>query len=97
MEGLRLYPAILPVVAALTLIQWVGVMAVSISTIFFDLAGGIFIVAGILSYAFGQEPMGMMWRMIGTGVFICLLPKIGEWVAAQVVYLNLLVKHWLMS
>jgi hypothetical protein len=72
-------------------------MAVSISTIFFDLAGGIFIVAGILSYAFGQEPMGMMWRMIGTGVFICLLPKIGEWVAAQVVYLNLLVKHWLMS
>jgi hypothetical protein len=62
-----------------------------------DTVFSFLLLAGILSYAFGQEPMGMMWRMIGTGVFICLLPKIGEWVASQVVYLNLLVKHWLMS
>lgn len=51
----------------------------------------------ILSYLMGHEPVQMMWRMIGTGAGLCLLPIIGEWIAVQVACLNLLVKTWLFS
>ena len=88
---------LLPVIILLTILQWICNLAVSISTLFFNLVGGIFIATGILSYAFGQEPVNIMWRMIMSGIIICVFPKIGEWIAVQIAYLNLLAKHWMMS
>ena len=88
---------LLPVIILLTILQWICNLAVSISTLFFSLVGGIFIATGILSYAFGQEPVNIMWRMIMSGIIICVFPKIGEWIAVQIAYLNLLAKHWMMS
>ena len=61
------------------------------------LAGGVFIITGILSYLMGHESVQMMWRMIGAGAGFCLFPVIGEWIAVQVAYLNLLVKAWMLS
>lgn len=88
---------ILPVIVCLTIIQWICTAAVSVVSILFELTGGVFIAAGILSYLMGHEPVQMMWRMIGTGAGLCLLPKIGEWIAVQITYLNLLAKTWLLS
>lgn len=88
---------ILPVILCLTVLQWISSLVVSLSTLLFDVIGGIFIVTGILSFAFGQEPTAMMWRMIAAGAGICLIPKIGEWIAVQIAYLNLLAKTWLIS
>ena len=88
---------ILPVIVCLTIIQWICTAAVSAVSILFELTGGVFIATGILSYLMGHEPVWMMWRMIATGAGLCLLPKIGEWVAVQVTYLNLLAKTWLLS
>ena len=58
---------ILPVIVCLTIIQWICTAAVSVVSILFELTGGVFIAAGILSYLMGHEPVQMMWRMIGTG------------------------------
>lgn len=88
---------LLPVIMILTILQWICTLAVSVSVLLFNLVGGIIIATGILSYAFGQEPVNMVWRMIVSGIFICFLPKIGEWIAVQIAYLNLLAKHWMMS
>ena len=88
---------ILPLFLCLTVIQWICTAAASMISVIFALAGGVFIITGILSYLMGNEPMQMMWRMIGTGAGLCLLPVIGEWIAVQVAYLNLLAKTWLIS
>ena len=88
---------LLPVILCLTVIQWICTAAVSVVSIIFELIGGVFIVFGVLSYLMGQEPVQVMWRMIGTGAGLCLLPIIGEWIAVQVSYLNLLAKAWLLS
>ena len=88
---------LLPMILCLTLIQWICTAAASMVSVLFALVGGVFIITGILSYLMGHEPVQMMWRMIGTGAGICLLPIIGEWIALQVAYLNLLAKTWLLS
>ena len=88
---------LLPVLLCLTLIQWICTAAASMVSVIFTLAGGVFIITGILSYLMGHEPLLVMWRMIGTGAGLCLLPIIGEWIAVQVSYLNLLAKAWLLS
>ena len=88
---------LLPVILCLTVIQWICTAAVSVVSILLELIGGVFIITGILSYLMGHEPVQMMWRMIGTGAGLCLLPIIGEWIAVQVSYLNLLAKAWLLS
>ncbi|MBQ6360004.1 MAG: hypothetical protein IJJ25_02490 [Lachnospiraceae bacterium] len=88
---------LLPVILCLTVIQWICTAAVSVVSILLELIGGVFIITGILSYLMGHEPLLVMWRMIGTGAGLCLLPIIGEWIAVQVSYLNLLAKAWLLS
>ena len=88
---------LLPVILCLTAIQWICTAAVSVVSILLELIGGVFIITGILSYLMGHEPLLVMWRMIGTGAGLCLLPIIGEWIALQVAYLNLLAKTWLLS
>ena len=88
---------LLPVLLCLTVIQWICTAAASVVSNIFTLAGGVFIITGILSYLMGHEPMQMMWRMIGTGAVLCLLPIVGEWIVVQVAYLNLLAKTWLLS
>ena len=88
---------VLPVILCLTVVQWICMAAVSVVSILFELTGGVFIITGILSFLMGHEPVQVMWRMIAAGAGICLLPKIGEWIAVQVTYLNLLAKTWLLS
>ena len=88
---------LLPVILCLTVIQWICTAAVSVVSILLELIGGVFIITGILSYLMGHEPLLVMWRMIGTGAGLCLLPIIGEWIAVQVSYLDLLAKAWLLS
>ena len=88
---------LLPVILCLTVIRWICTVAASVVSVIFALAGGVFIITGILSYLMGHEPVQMMWRMIGTGAGLCLLPVIGEWIAVQVAYLNILAKTWLLS
>ena len=88
---------LLPVIAVLTILQWIGTLAAGICGLIFALAGGVFIVTGILSCFFGQEPVSMMWRMITTGAGICLFPRLLEWTAVQITYLNLLAKSWILS
>lgn len=88
---------ILPAILCLTVIQLICTAAVSVVSIIFELIGGVFIVFGVLSYLMGQEPVQVMWRMIGTGAGICLLPTIGQWLAVQAAYLKLLAMTWLLS
>ena len=88
---------LLPMILCLTLIQWICTAAASMVSVLFALVGGVFIITDILSYLMGHEHIQMMWRMTGTGAVLCLLPVIGEWIAVQVAFLNLLAKTWLLS
>ena len=77
----------LPVLAFLTIMQWICIMIVSISAIVFHLIGGIFIIIGLLVYLFGEEPLLVMIKAIIFGISIRYLPVLEEWIAVRLVYL----------
>ena len=83
---------LLPLVLALSVIQYLCTAVVGISCTVSSLIGGVFILTGVLSFLIGQEPATVMWSMILAGVSLCLLSKAGQWITVQVAYLKLCVK-----
>ena len=76
--GLIFKLILLPLLAVLTIVQCLCVVAAHFSALVFNLAGGLFIVTGILSYYFELEPINVMWRMIATGAALYILPMLVE-------------------
>lgn len=86
---------LLPVVAALTLVQWVGFVAVSISAWIFRILGSAFIATGILSFTFSLDPLSEMWRMVGAGAAVFLAPEILGWFVVRIAFLNIWARELL--
>ena len=78
----------LPIIVAVTLIQWVGIFLTQFSTIVFNLlAGLIFLiaVAGLmLSIGTGAEAVQMM--MVAFVIFI--IPHFAEWLLIRIAAVN---------
>ena len=84
---------LLPLVLVLSVIQYLCTAVVGITCTVSSLIGGVFILTGVLSFLFGQEPAAVMWGMILAGVLLCLLSKAGQWITVQIAYLKLCVKR----
>ena len=84
MVSLVLRIILLPVILALTIVQGICLVAAHFSSLLFDLAGGVIIVTGILSYYFQLEPVSEMWRMIAIGTGLCILPMLVQELAVWV-------------
>ena len=84
---------LLPLVLSLSVIQYLCTAVVGVSCTISSLIGGVFILTGVLSFLFGQEPAAVMWSMILAGVSLCLMPKAGQWITVQIAYLKLCVKN----
>ena len=84
MVSLVLRIILLPVILALTIVQGICLVAAHFSSLLFDLAGGVIIVNGILSYYFQLEPVSEMWRMIAIGTGLCILPMLVQELAVWV-------------
>lgn len=84
MVSLVLRIILLPVILALTIVQGICLVATHFSSLLFDLAGGVIIVTGILSYYFQLEPVSEMWRMIAIGTGLCILPMLVQELAVWV-------------
>jgi len=84
MVSLVLRIILLPVILALTIVQGICLVAAHFSSLFFNLAGGVIIITGILSYYFQLEPVSEMWRMIAIGTGLCILPMLVQELAVWV-------------
>ena len=81
MSVLRIVAKILlfPVVAALTLIRWIGIFLNSISGVLLGILAFIFTLTGIVSMAFRVASGPEALKMIVIGFVIFMIPVIGEW------------------
>ena len=70
---------LLPVVIALTIIQWAGIFLNSISGVILGILAFIFALTGIASLAFGLASGPEAMKMIAAGFAIFMIPVIGEW------------------
>ena len=81
MSVLRIVAKILlfPVVAALTLIRWIGIFLNSISGVLLGILAFIFTLTGIVSMSFKVASGPEALKMIVIGFVIFMIPVIGEW------------------
>lgn len=90
MSLLRIIAKILliPVVVALTLIQWIGIFLNSISGVLLGILAFIFALTGIASLAFGLASGPEAFKMIAAGFVIFMVPVIGEWFVTLIAAAN---------
>ena len=88
---------VLPLIAAVTLIQWVGIFLTQFSTVIFNLlAGLIFLiaVAGLmLGIGTGAEAVQMM--MVAFVIFI--IPHFAEWLLIRIAAVNYRLREFIKS
>ena len=86
-----------PIIVAVTLIQWVGIFLTQFSTIVFNLlAGLIFLiaVAGLmLGIGTGAEAVQMM--MVAFVIFI--IPHLAEWLITRIAAVNYRLREFIKS
>ncbi len=88
---------LLPVVLAVTLLQWVGIFLTSVSgVIFFILSGLVFLIA-VLSWVF-QIASGMeVLKMLAIAFAVFIVPHIGEWIVGRVAALNAALRGFIRA
>lgn len=88
---------LLPVVAALTLIQWAGTFLNSISGVILGILAFIFALIGIASLAFGIVSGSEALKMIVAGFVIFMVPVIGEWFVGMISAANAGLRDYIKS
>ncbi len=90
MSTLRIITKILliPVVVALTVIQWIGIFLNSISGVMLGILAFIFALTGIASLAFGLASGSEALEMISAGFVIFMIPLLGDWFVNMIAVVN---------
>lgn len=88
---------LIPIMLALTLIQWIGIFLNSISGAILGILAFIFAVTGIASLAFGLASGSEALKMIFIGFVIFMVPIIGEWFVAMIAAANTGLRDFIRS
>ena len=86
-----------PVVAVLTVIQWIGIFLNSISGVILGILAFIFALTGIASLAFGLVSGLEALKMIVAGFVVFMVPVIGEWFVALIDSANTSLRDFIRS
>ncbi len=99
MSVLRIIVKILliPVVAVLTLIQWIGIFLNSISGVFLEILAFVFALTGIASLVFGLISGPEALKMIVTGFVVFMIPVIGDWFVSMISSMNAGLREFIRS
>ena len=84
----------LPLVAVVTLIQWV---AISFSAILFDLLAGIIFMVTLAGLMFGVCTGIEALKMLAVSFAIFIIPQIAEWLIERIVDLNYGLRDFIKS
>lgn len=88
---------LIPIMLALTLIQWIGIFLNSISGVILGILAFIFALTGIASLAFGLASGPEALKMIAAGFVIFMIPVIGEWIVTKIVAVNAKLRSFIKS
>ena len=83
----------LPLILAVTIIQWVGIFFTSFSAIIFNLLAGLIFLITVIGFVFGVTAGAEAVKMLT--VFI--IPHIAEWLIVRVATLNYGLREFIKS
>ena len=88
---------LIPIMLALTLIQWIGIFLNSISGVILGILAFIFALTGIASLMFGLASGPETLKMIVIGFVIFMVPVIGEWFVSMITAANTELRDFIKS
>lgn len=88
---------LLPLVLAVTLLQWVGIFLTGFSSVIFYILSGIVFLTAILSWTFQIAPGAEVLKMLAVAFVVFIVPHIGEWIVDRIAALNAALRGLIKS
>ena len=79
---------VLPIIAAVTLIQWVGIFLTQFSTVIFNLLAGLIFLIAVAGFMFGIGTGAETLQMLAVGFVVFIIPHIAEWLIIRIAAIN---------
>lgn len=87
----------LPLVAATSLLQWMGILLVSVSSTLINMLLGVVSMIVLASWMFGLTSTGNMTCGLTLCLILFILPHIAQWLIIRVAVMNSILKDFVRS
>lgn len=87
----------LPIVIAVTLIQWIGIFVTGFSAVMFNLVAGVFFMVALACLVTGVATGTQSLQIFILSFSIFIIPHIAEWFIVRIAELNYLLRGFIKS
>ena len=88
---------VLPLIAAVTLIQWAGIFLTQFSSVIFNLLAGLMFLLSVVGWLMGICTGAETMRMLAVGFVVFIIPHIAEWLIVRIAVINCNLRNFLKS
>ena len=88
---------VLPIIAAFTLIQWVGIFLTQFSTVIFNLLAGLMFLIAVAGFMFGIGTGTETLQMLTVAFVVFIIPRIAEWLIIRITAINYGLREFIKS
>ena len=88
---------VLPLIAAVTLIQWVGIFLTQFSTVIFNLLAGLMFLIAVAGFMFGIGTGTETLQMLTVAFVVFIIPHIAEWLIIRITAINYGLRDFIKS
>ena len=87
----------LPLIAAVTLLQWAGIVLTQFSSVIFNLLAGLMFLLSVVGWLMGIITGTETMRMLAVGFVVFIIPHIAEWLIVRIAVINCNLRDFLKS
>ena len=88
---------VLPLIAAVTLIQWVGIFLTQFSTVIFNLLAGLMFLIATAGWVFDIGAGAETLQMMAVAFVVFIIPHIAEWLIIRIAAINYGLREFIKS
>ena len=88
---------VLPLIAAVTLIQWVGIFLTQFSTIVFNLLAGLLFLTAVAGLMLGIGTGAEAVQMMTVAFVVFIIPHFAEWLITGIAAVNYRLREFIKS
>ena len=88
---------VLPLIVAVTLIEWVGIFFTQFSTVIFNLLAGLMFLITIAGWMFGISAGAETLRLLAVAFVVFIIPHIAEWLIIRIAVINYGLRDFIKS
>ena len=87
----------LPLIAAVTLLQWAGIFLTQFSSVIFNLLAGLMFLLSVVGWLMGICTGAETIRMLAVGFVVFIIPHIAEWLIIRIATINYGLRDFIKS